>query len=286
MNTSDSTRAPVSPPTLSASAPKRRVDDRRPGKVGRERRDRRAVQPVRPLQVPRPQVGGLVLERGVSPTSRSDSAACTASTISNGHMLPAACQPRSARRVPPRRDPRGRAATTSSATASGAAGAGGVPAPLMSDRSCPEGIIGCGIRRPPKSFAHAVVGWCLSHRAGQTGNSQANPRNPHARLDHAPPAVTPHRGTPHLSYSSPLPQEGVLPDPSGHQPPHHNNVPRAPITQPASACGPRGTRWRPACMGPIYIIVTADTLRCRCREGEGAVNCNNQDNLDAAACSE
>ena len=45
----------------------RRVDDRSPGEVGRERRDRRAVQPVRPLQVPGPQVGGLILERRVGP---------------------------------------------------------------------------------------------------------------------------------------------------------------------------------------------------------------------------
>ena len=44
-----------------------RVDHRGAGKVVRERRDRHAVQPVRPLQVPGPQVQGLILVRGVGP---------------------------------------------------------------------------------------------------------------------------------------------------------------------------------------------------------------------------
>ena len=45
----------------------RRVDDRGAGEVIRERGNGRAVQPVRPLQVPGPQVQRLVLERGIRP---------------------------------------------------------------------------------------------------------------------------------------------------------------------------------------------------------------------------
>ena len=58
---------PSQPPGTIGQRTQRRVDHRRPGEIGSERRDRRAVQPVRPLQVPRPQIRGLILERRVSP---------------------------------------------------------------------------------------------------------------------------------------------------------------------------------------------------------------------------
>ena len=45
----------------------RRVEDRRPGEVRGEVGDRRPVQPPGPLQVPGPQVQGLVLKRRVGP---------------------------------------------------------------------------------------------------------------------------------------------------------------------------------------------------------------------------
>ncbi len=47
--------------------PERGVDHRRAGEVVGERRDGRAVQPAGPLQVPGPQVQGLVLVRRVGP---------------------------------------------------------------------------------------------------------------------------------------------------------------------------------------------------------------------------
>ena len=65
MKTRDRIRARGQPPDAVGQRADRRVDDRRSGEVGREMRDRRAVQPMRPFQMPGPQIGGLILERRV-----------------------------------------------------------------------------------------------------------------------------------------------------------------------------------------------------------------------------
>ena len=63
--------------------PQRRVDHRRPREVRQERHRRPCSQPG-PLQMPGPQVGGLVLERGVRPQQPDRQRVCTTSTASNG----------------------------------------------------------------------------------------------------------------------------------------------------------------------------------------------------------
>ena len=55
------------PPEAIGQRAHRRVDHRRPGEIRRERRHRPAMQPVRPLQMPGPQVLGLILERRIGP---------------------------------------------------------------------------------------------------------------------------------------------------------------------------------------------------------------------------
>ncbi len=60
-------RAPTRPPDAVREGADGRVDDRCPGEVRGEVRDRRSVQPPRPFEMPGPQVQALVLERCVGP---------------------------------------------------------------------------------------------------------------------------------------------------------------------------------------------------------------------------
>ena len=46
---------------------------------------------------------------------------------------------------------------------------------------------------------------------------------------------------------------------------------------------PRAPGWRPSCVGPIRMIVTAGALGYQCRESGGPSTVTDQDNLDAAA---
>jgi len=80
----------------------------------------------------------------------------------------------------------------------------------------------------------------------------------------------PHRGTPRLSYSSPLPQVGVLLDPSGHQPQTTKRA-AGPITQPAPS---RGARGRPACMGADLHNCDSGYATLAVSRRRGAVDCD------------